>query len=422
MLIGKAKTEIRHQLNEWEKEKVTSSLSNGQDMGNIVHASCNNSRIYPETKNEHSWSLRNPSTFKETVVEAKPDDDNGSPSPSHFPCKENVACNVYWIGCRNIRPCPAINPGCISSNPKSSNFSFPCKIEGYSSSGAAIQQFQDAIIKTQKNAKIQLVEDTPTGNSLLDKILAQPCYRTELDKRQCKYLRILCMHFAVDGGFGRDVVEFLVNGNVVSYRAMATKITYIYPFTTTLGDSKGQEERLQQIINELGWYAPRPAAGNLLHENSKHVEALVADRDLKNEETMKEKIHYFASKGCHAFGNFHQIGAIAHFLNLPDAEAVAFEISGSSVLVSFTGLITERTHAPPMEADLADSKLQTDQNEKYEGVISACRRYTYRAMATKITYIYLFTTALGDSKGQEERLQQIVNELGWYAPRFDLMD
>lgn len=61
----------------------------------------------------------------------------------------------------------------------------------------------------------------------------------------------------VDGGFGRDVIEFLVNGDVVSYRAMSTKVTYVYPFTTALGDSKGQEARLQQIIDELGWYAPR---------------------------------------------------------------------------------------------------------------------------------------------------------------------
>ena len=54
-----------------------------------------------------------------------------------------------------------------------------------------------------------------------------------------------------------NFLEFLVNGDVISYRAMATKITYIYPFTTALGHSKGQEERLQQIVNELGWYAPR---------------------------------------------------------------------------------------------------------------------------------------------------------------------
>lgn len=61
----------------------------------------------------------------------------------------------------------------------------------------------------------------------------------------------------MDGGFGRDVLEFLVNGDVVSYRAMATKVTYVYPFTTALGDSKGQEERLKQIVDELGWFAPR---------------------------------------------------------------------------------------------------------------------------------------------------------------------
>lgn len=59
----------------------------------------------------------------------------------------------------------------------------------------------------------------------------------------------------VDGGFGRDVLEFLVKGDVVGYRSMATKVTYIYPFTTALGDSKGQEERLKKIIEQLGWYA-----------------------------------------------------------------------------------------------------------------------------------------------------------------------
>lgn len=128
-----------------------------------------------------------------------------------------------------IRPCPSINPGCVSSNPKSSSFSFPWRVLGYSSNSAAIQQLQDAILKTQKNAKILLVEDTPNG----------------------QYLQA-----EVDGGFGRDVMEFLVNGDVVSFRAMANKVTYVYPFTTALGDSKGQEVRLKQIIDELGWYAP----------------------------------------------------------------------------------------------------------------------------------------------------------------------
>lgn len=60
----------------------------------------------------------------------------------------------------------------------------------------------------------------------------------------------------VDGGFGRDVLEFMVKGDVVSYRCMATKVTYLYPFTTALGDSKGQEERLRKVVDQLGWDAP----------------------------------------------------------------------------------------------------------------------------------------------------------------------
>lgn len=59
-----------------------------------------------------------------------------------------------------------------------------------------------------------------------------------------------------DGGYGRDVLEFLVKGDVVAYRSMATKVTYVYPFTTAFGDSKGQEERIKKIVDELGWYAP----------------------------------------------------------------------------------------------------------------------------------------------------------------------
>ncbi|OMO71652.1 thylakoid lumenal 17.9 kDa protein, chloroplastic [Corchorus olitorius] len=92
-----------------------------------------------------------------------------------------------------------------------------------------IQELQEAILKTQKNAKIVVVEDTPTG----------------------KYLQA-----EVDGGFGRDVLEFLVKGDVVTYRSMAMKVTYIYPFTTAIGDSKGQEERLKKIIDQLGWFVP----------------------------------------------------------------------------------------------------------------------------------------------------------------------
>lgn len=60
----------------------------------------------------------------------------------------------------------------------------------------------------------------------------------------------------VYGGFGPDVLEFLVKGDVVFYRSVAKNVTYVYPFTTALGDSKGQEERIKQIVDELGWYAP----------------------------------------------------------------------------------------------------------------------------------------------------------------------
>ncbi|CAL5440722.1 unnamed protein product [Camellia sinensis] len=127
-----------------------------------------------------------------------------------------------------IRPCPSINPGCVSTNPRSSSFAFPWTISENSLDNA-IQKLQEAILETQKNAKIQVVEDTPHGT----------------------YLQA-----EVDGGFGRDVLEFLVKKDVVTYRCMATKVTYIYPFTTALGDSKGQEERMKKIIEQLGWSAP----------------------------------------------------------------------------------------------------------------------------------------------------------------------
>jgi hypothetical protein len=37
---------------------------------------------------------------------------------------------------------------------------------------------------------------------------------------------------------------------------MATKVTFVYPFTTAVGDSKGQKQRIAAISQELGWYAP----------------------------------------------------------------------------------------------------------------------------------------------------------------------
>eukprot|EP00262_Sarcandra_glabra_P006521 TRINITY_DN18856_c0_g1_i1.p1 TRINITY_DN18856_c0_g1~~TRINITY_DN18856_c0_g1_i1.p1 ORF type:complete len:229 (-),score=33.55 TRINITY_DN18856_c0_g1_i1:437-1123(-) len=134
------------------------------------------------------------------------------------------------IGLENgkIRPCPSTNPGCVSTNPKSSSFAFPWVIPENALDNA-VQKLQDVILKTQKNAKIQIVEDTPDG----------------------QYLQA-----EVDGGLGRDVLEFLVKRDVVAYRSMATKVTYVYPFTTAFGDSNGQQERMKKIVEQLGWYAP----------------------------------------------------------------------------------------------------------------------------------------------------------------------
>ncbi|XP_022994453.1 thylakoid lumenal 17.9 kDa protein, chloroplastic isoform X2 [Cucurbita maxima] len=136
----------------------------------------------------------------------------------------------FPIGLENgkIRPCPSINPSCVSTNPKSSSFAFPLSIPE-SFTGNPIQKLQEVILETQRNAKIQMVEDTPYGQY---------------------------MEAEVDGNFGRDVIEFLVRGDVAAYRIMAAKVTYVYPFTTALGDSKGQEERMKKIIEELDWYSP----------------------------------------------------------------------------------------------------------------------------------------------------------------------
>ncbi|KAF3795469.1 Thylakoid lumenal 17-protein [Nymphaea thermarum] len=148
--------------------------------------------------------------------------------PSHdlhslLPSPESAIRSRRWI-----RPCPSMNPGCISTNPKSSSFAFPWII-AQTDAGSALQKIEDAIRKTQGNPKIRARESTPYG----------------------QYLQA-----EVDGGLGRDMLEFLVKEDVVAYRCMATKVTYIYPFTTAFGDSKGQHERLKKISDVLGWYAP----------------------------------------------------------------------------------------------------------------------------------------------------------------------
>ncbi|KAG6466454.1 thylakoid lumenal 17.9 kDa protein, chloroplastic-like [Zingiber officinale] len=151
-------------------------------------------------------------------------------APPFPPSTPYAQSQKLQLGLQNgkIRPCPSTNPGCVSTNPNSSSFVFPWMLpEDYSAN--VIQSLKDAILKTQRNVEFKVDEETPEGRYLLAE---------------------------VDGGFGRDVMEFLIKTNIVAFRAMATKVTYIYPFTTAIGDSRGQIERINRIREELGWYAP----------------------------------------------------------------------------------------------------------------------------------------------------------------------
>uniref|UniRef100_A0ACD5XZZ0 Uncharacterized protein n=1 Tax=Avena sativa TaxID=4498 RepID=A0ACD5XZZ0_AVESA len=133
-----------------------------------------------------------------------------------------------------IRTCPSTNPGCVCTNPTvgaSSSVASPLIIPDATSADAAAQSLRQAIIKTQKNVVFKVDQQTPHG----------------------QYIQA-----EVDGGFGRDVMEYLVrkDAGVVAYRCVATKVTFLYPFTTAIGDSRGQEQRVAAVAQELGWYAP----------------------------------------------------------------------------------------------------------------------------------------------------------------------
>lgn len=133
-----------------------------------------------------------------------------------------------------IRTCPSTNPGCVCTNPTvgaSSSVASPLIIPESTSADAAAQLLRQAIVKTQKNVSFNVDQQTPHG----------------------QYIQA-----EVNGGFGRDVMEFLVkkDAGVVAYRCVATKVTFVYPFTTAVGDSRGQEQRVAAVAQELGWYAP----------------------------------------------------------------------------------------------------------------------------------------------------------------------
>ncbi|XP_057821478.2 thylakoid lumenal 17.9 kDa protein, chloroplastic isoform X3 [Cryptomeria japonica] len=61
-----------------------------------------------------------------------------------------------------IRSCPSSNPNCISTTSRSASFAMPWGIpEDYPDN--AVQKIEDAILKTQRNPKIQKKEATPSG-------------------------------------------------------------------------------------------------------------------------------------------------------------------------------------------------------------------------------------------------------------------
>ncbi|KAM0913069.1 hypothetical protein ACQ4PT_012425 [Festuca glaucescens] len=150
--------------------------------------------------------------------------------PSSTPYSQSMTLQLGLDTNGKIRTCPSTNPGCVCTNPTvgaSSSVASPLIIPDATSAAAAAQ----AIIKTQKNVVFRVDQQTPHGH----------------------YIQA-----EVDGGFGRDVMEYLVrkDAGVVAYRCIATKVTFIYPFTTAVGDLRGQEQRVAAVAQELGWYAP----------------------------------------------------------------------------------------------------------------------------------------------------------------------
>ncbi|CAM6121975.1 unnamed protein product [Calypogeia fissa] len=129
-----------------------------------------------------------------------------------------------------IQPCPLdVNPNCVSTSSNNGGYSAPWIIPESSTANAA-KKIETAILSTQKNPAILKVEEVPGGGTYLAA--------------------------EADGFLGRDVMEFLIKEDVVTYRSMARKVVYLYPFTTPIGDFDGQQRRLKALEEELGWSIP----------------------------------------------------------------------------------------------------------------------------------------------------------------------
>uniref|UniRef100_A0A0E0JD11 Thylakoid lumenal 17.9 kDa protein, chloroplastic n=1 Tax=Oryza punctata TaxID=4537 RepID=A0A0E0JD11_ORYPU len=158
------------------------------------------------------------------------------PQPPSTPYSQSQSQQQFGLDAKGrIRACPSTNPGCVSTNPTvgaSCSLASPLIVPANTPTDKAAASLREAILKTQRNAVIKADEETAYGH----------------------YIRA-----EVDGG--RDVMEFLLKESgqsqvVAAYRCVATKVIFVYPFTTAVGDSRGQSQRIAAVSQELGWYAP----------------------------------------------------------------------------------------------------------------------------------------------------------------------
>ncbi|BAD45508.1 unknown protein [Oryza sativa Japonica Group] len=162
------------------------------------------------------------------------------PQPPSTPYSQSQSQQQFGLDAKGrIRACPSTNPGCVSTNPTvgaSCSLASPLIVPANTPTDKAAASLREAILKTQRNAVIKADEETAYGH----------------------YIQA-----EVDGGAGRDVMEFLLKESqsqsqevVAAYRCVATKVIFVYPFTTAVGDSRGQSQRIAAVAQELGWYAP----------------------------------------------------------------------------------------------------------------------------------------------------------------------
>ncbi|GMH45911.1 hypothetical protein BSKO_13874 [Bryopsis sp. KO-2023] len=140
----------------------------------------------------------------------------------------------------SIRGCPtSVNPNCISTGSLNKTYG-PAWRSGSATIDATVERIIDAVPQTCPGSELVALKS--------------------VDEKQ--YIA-----FWVDGPFGKDTVEFLVKpdttasrnwegdieGPLVTYRAIAGKVKYIYPIQQPITDFDAQRKRMDAIRARLGW-------------------------------------------------------------------------------------------------------------------------------------------------------------------------